>query len=209
MTQTLGKILRPTIGKLFLIAFKTRLHGTQNIPAGGAVIAGNHVSHMDPVLLWCGSPRPIHFMAKRELWDQSFFRWMLPRVWAFPVNRGGADRTAIETATRYLKDGDLVGIFPEGTRSEDAQALGEAHGGAAFIAMRAGVPVIPAAFVGTEDVLAKGRKLPRLRRVTVLFGKPISPEAFAEGSRKERVSAMTQAIMESIATELERARELH
>lgn len=209
MTQTLGKILRPTIGKLFLVAFRVRLHGTEHLPAGGAVVAGNHVSHMDPLLLWCASPRPIHFMAKRELWDGAFLRWLMPRVWAFPVNRGGADRNAIETATDFLKAGDWVGIFPEGTRSEDPDALGEAHGGAAFIAMRAGVPVVPAAFVGTENVLPKGKKLPRLRRVTIVFGGPVDPKSFTEGGRKERVAAMTGAIMTRIGEELERARELH
>ena len=209
MTQTLGKILRPTLGGLFLLAFKVRLHGVDNVPTGGAIVAGNHVSHMDPVLLWCGSPRPIHFMAKRELWEGAFLRWLMPRLWAFPVNRGGADRAAIETATGYLKAGDLVGIFPEGTRSEDGESLGEAHGGAAFIAMRAGVPVIPTAFVGTENVLPKGRRLPRLRRVTVLFGKPVDPESFTQGGRKERVAAMTGAIMDRISEEIERARELH
>lgn len=209
MTHTLGRILRPTIGRLFLLAFRVRLHGIENVPAAGAIIAGNHVSHMDPVLLWCGSPRPVHFMAKRELWDGRFLRWFMPRVWAFPVNRGGADRAAIDNATRLLDAGELVGIFPEGTRSEDAEALGQAHGGAAFIALRAGVPIIPTAFVGTENVLPKGAKLPRLRRVTVSFGSPVSPDMFQDGSRKQRVEAMTATVMQHIASEIERARELH
>lgn len=209
MKQTLGKVLRPTVGRLFLVLFKTRTHGLGNIPAGGAIIAGNHVSHMDPVLLWCCAPRPVHFMAKRELWDGWFLRWFLPRAWAFPVNRGGADRSAIESATRFLKDGDLVGIFPEGTRAQDAESLGEAHGGAAFIAMRAGVPVVPAAFVGTENVMPKGKRLPRLRRVTVSFGQPIDPASFTQGGRKERVDAMTSAIMDRISAEIVHAKEVH
>ncbi|MBN2823099.1 MAG: 1-acyl-sn-glycerol-3-phosphate acyltransferase [Coriobacteriia bacterium] len=209
MNQTLGKILRPTLGQLFLLAFKVRIHDEHNVPADGAIIAGNHISHMDPILLWCGAPRPIHFMAKRELWDSTFLGWLLPRLWAFPVNRGGADRAAIETATKYLKDGDLVGIFPEGTRGEDPEALGEAHGGAAFIAMRADVPVVPAAFLGTQDVMPKGKRFPRLRRVTVVYGEPIYPRSFTEGGRKQRVADMTQAVMSGISAQIERARELH
>lgn len=199
MKQTLGKLVRPTLGRCVMRLFGTRLHGVENIPAQGALLAGNHLSYLDPVLLWCASPRPVHFMAKRELWDSRFLGWALPRLWAFPVTRGGADRAAIEAATGFLKDGELVGIFPEGTRAEaDATEPGEAHGGAAFIAMRAGAPVVPVAFVGTDIAMPRGSWLPRMHKVDVWFGEPVSPADFLEGSRKERVSAFTLTIMSRI-----------
>jgi 1-acyl-sn-glycerol-3-phosphate acyltransferase len=195
-------LIRGTAGRIALAAFRTRFVGAERVPSGGAVLAGNHVSYLDPVLLWCGAPRPTHFMAKIELWQAArWLAWALDQFWAFPVERAAADREAITTATRLLEGGELVGMFPEGTRKrDDAEALGEAHGGVAFIALRAGVPVIPVGIVGTEQAWPPGRRLPRLVRVTVRYGEPVRPEYF-EGSRKERVAAMTAEIMRRIDTE--------
>ncbi|MHB1323428.1 MAG: lysophospholipid acyltransferase family protein [Coriobacteriia bacterium] len=204
----LARVVRATLGRVVLLLFRTRVTGAENIPGGGALLAGNHVSYMDPVLLWCASPRPVHFMAKRELWESPVIRWLLPRLWGFPVNRGEADRAAITTATSLLSSGELVGVFPEGSRSSDANAeLGEAHGGAAFIALRAGVPVVPVAFTGTEKVWPRGRTLPRLARTAIRIGAPVLPaEVLPQGGRKERVEALTRLVMERIAEELAHAR---
>ena len=127
----LPRLVRATLGRLLTLLYRTRLDGVENIPAGGALLAGNHVSYLDPMLMWSVSPRPVHFMAKRELWDSKFIAWLLPRLWGFPVNRGEPDRTAITTATDLLKSGELVGVFPEGGRAEDgSDELREAQGGA-------------------------------------------------------------------------------
>jgi 1-acyl-sn-glycerol-3-phosphate acyltransferase len=171
-------------------------------------MAGNHVSYMDPVLLWCVAPRPVHFMAKRELWESRFLAWALDRLWAFPVTRGEPDRSAIGKATELLKDGELIGVFPEGTRAgSGAEDLGTAHGGAAFFALRANVPIVPIAFVGTERVWPRGQRFPKLRRVSISIGTPIEPEGVDPSlGRKERVEALTAILMERIAGELEKAR---
>ncbi|MEA5075082.1 MAG: lysophospholipid acyltransferase family protein, partial [Coriobacteriia bacterium] len=157
-----ARCVRATLGKLVPLLFRTRIIGATRIPAGGALLAGNHVSYLDPVLLWCVSPRPVHFMAKSELFVKGFIAWLLPRLWSFPVNRGEPDRTAILTATESLNSGGLVGVFPEGSRREaDAgEAVGAAHGGAAFIALRAGVPIVPVAILGTERAMPRGASLP-------------------------------------------------
>lgn len=204
----LARTLRATAGRLALGCFRTRVFGRENVPAGGALLAGNHVSYMDPILLWCGGPRPVHFMAKRELWDSSFLAWLLPRMWAFPVTRGEPDRAALAAATDLLVSGELVGVFPEGTRAGDATAgLRFAHGGAAFLALRANVPLIPTAFVGTERIWPRGARLPRLARATISFGTAIDPAAvLPDGGRKERVTALTKVLMDRIAQELEQAR---
>ncbi len=204
----LPRFVRATLGRLLRLLYRTRLSGAENIPPGGALLAGNHVSYLDPMLMWCASPRPVHFMAKRELWDSKFIAWLLPRLWGFPVNRGEPDRTAITTATDLLKAGELVGVFPEGGRAEEGDAaLREAQGGAAFIALRADVPIVPVAFVGTEKAWPKGAKLPRLVRTYIRIGAPVLPSAvLPEGGRKERVSALTTLVMERIAHELELAR---
>ncbi|MGB4581458.1 MAG: lysophospholipid acyltransferase family protein [Coriobacteriia bacterium] len=202
------RLVRATLGRLLRALYRTRVDGAEHIPEGGALLAGNHVSYLDPMLMWIVSPRPVHFMAKRELWDSKVLAWLLPRLWGFPVKRGEPDRTAITTATELLKSGELVGVFPEGGRSEDGgEALREAQGGAAFIALRADAPIVPVAFVGTERAWPKGAKLPRLVRTYIRIGAPVLPSAVLPGGgRKERVSALTTLVMERITQELELAR---
>lgn len=191
--------VRGTAGRIALALYRTRFVDVERVPATGAILAGNHVSYLDPVLLWCGSPRPTHFMAKMELWRAGWLGWALDQFWAFPVDRTGADREAISTGTRLLQDGELIGVFPEGTRKrDDSVALGEAQGGAAFMALRAGVPIVPVGFVGTDKAWPAGKKLPRLVRVTIRYGEPVHPDDF-EGSRKEKVAAMTAEVMRRIA----------
>ena len=200
-------IVRACARVVFRLVFRLKLVGGENIPAtGGAILAGNHVSYADPAFLWTFSPRWIHFMAKSELFH-GFLGWLLVKFFAFPVSRGTADRAAISAATGYLEAGELVGMFPEGTR-QAGEGPGEAHGGVAFIAMRAGVPVVPVAFAGTERVLPRGQKLPRFVKVVIKVGEPIDPASFTDGSRKERVEALTAEIMRRIASELEEAKGL-
>ncbi len=198
----LARFVRLVVGRLLLALFRVRLLSVERIPAtGGAVLAGNHVSYLDPALLWCASPRPTHFMAKKELWQIRWLGWALDNFWAFPVDRGGADREAISTATKLLQAAELVGVFPEGRRVRDAGGeLGEAQGGAAFLALRADVPVIPVGIAGTDKAWPAGKKLPRFARVTMSVGEPVHPGSF-DGSRKERIAAMTAEIMRRIEDE--------
>lgn len=200
MSMRVTQVVRATLGRGALAIYRTRLRGRENVPSGGAVLAGNHVSYLDPVLIWSGAPRPVHFMAKVELWKQRLLGAALDRLLAFPVHRGAADRTALSRAHELLTSGQLVGIFPEGTRQSARDGrLGEASEGVAFIALRAGVPVVPVGIAGTEKALPRGARVPRFPRVTIVFGEPVQPEWFGEGSRKERVDRMTHAVMERIA----------
>jgi 1-acyl-sn-glycerol-3-phosphate acyltransferase len=185
--------------------YRIRVFGRENIPAdGGYILAGNHVSYLDPALLWSMAPRETHFVAKSELFKHPLLGWALPRLWAFPINRASADREAIQRATDLLAHGEPVGMFPEGTRRRPGAAhsddqLGEAHAGVAFIAMRAGVPVIPVGIAGTDRALPPGAKLPRFPRVTFCFGHPVRAEDYADGGRKEKTAAMTAEIMRRIS----------
>lgn len=204
----LARFLRATVGRLLLAAYRTRFVGAESVPGSGAILAGNHASYLDPALLWCGAPRPVHFVAKAELWRVGWLGWCLDRFWAIPVERGSADRAMISRATGFLSNGDLVGMFPEGTRGPSgSDDLGDAHGGVAFIAMRAGVPIVPVGIAGTDKALPRGAKLPRFPRVVFSYGEPIHPDDF-DGGRKERIEAMTAELMRRIALERDRAREV-
>jgi len=199
-------VVRATIGKLLIAIFRVRVIGRDNVPAaGGVVLAGNHISYADPALLWSVAPRPTHFMAKSELWDNPVMAWGLDHFWAFPVVRGRSDRTAIAKATDFLKAGEPVAIFPEGTRNLDGDA--EAQGGAAFIANRSGVSIVPVGIDGTERIRPAGSKRMHFPKVTISFGAPLSAADFEGLGRKETIEAMTTEVMRRIGAEVERARE--
>lgn len=200
----LARFVRVTVAKVLLALFRVRAIGIENVPAAGAILAGNHVSYADPVLLWCKSPRQCHFMAKSELWDVRLLAWALPRLWAFPVRRGEADRQAIQVATELLKRGELVGIFPEGTRKHEG--MGEGQQGAAFIALRAGAPIVPVGIANTERIKPRGQRFMRFPRVTMKFGTPIETTGESDLGRKERIEALTGEVMARIAGEVEAAR---
>jgi 1-acyl-sn-glycerol-3-phosphate acyltransferase len=201
-TWHLARFLKAVVAPLLLGVYRTRLVGVDNVPkTGGFILAGNHVSYLDPALLWAGAPREVHFFAKQELFETPIMRSLLPRVYVLPISRGTADRVAIQRATDLLIYGEPVGIFPEGTRQSADKPADEpsaAHAGVAFIAMRAGVPVVPVGIAGTERALPKGAKMPRFPQVTIRYGEPVSADDFAEGGRKERMNAMTAEIMRRI-----------
>ena len=202
------RVVRAAVAPLVMAPYRARVTGEENLPDTGAILSGNHVSYLDPMLLWTHAPRRVHFMGKSELFEGSFFGWLLPRVLAFPIRRGEADRKAIQEATRLLKSGEFIGIFPEGTRHrESSTELGEAQSGAAFIAMRSGCPIIPVGIAGTDEAMPPGKKVPRFPRVAIRYGEPIESTAFVDGSRKERIAAMTELLMLRISEELSRAKE--
>jgi len=202
----IARVLRKSVAYIVAGVYRTKVVGAENFPQGGSILAGNHVSYGDPVLLWCRSPRPVHFMAKAELWGNPLFGWALDQVLAFPVRRGTADREALQFASGLLKEGEFVGVFPEGTRSTEGES--EGHGGAAFLAIRNNVPVTPIGIAGTDRILPPGARFPRFPKVVISVGTPIDPASFGDKSRKERVEAMTAEIMRRMREQVVHAREV-
>lgn len=161
------RLVRLVARFILLVLFGLEVSGLEHVPKeGGAIIAGNHVTLMDPVAIGAAIKRPVHFMGKAELFRKPISRAFFRSLHAFPVRRGLADREAIRTAQERVNAGHLLGIFPEGTRNKTSEDLLPFQGGASLIALKTGAPVIP--------VVVSGFRPFKLRqRVKVAFGKPL------------------------------------
>lgn len=197
-------IARAAFRLLFRIVFRFRVIGREKVPAaGGVLLVANHASALDPPLLGSAMTRPVHFMAKAELFKIPLLKQALPRVHAFPVRRGAADRAAIRTAVERLKAGHVVGLFPEGTRSLDGELL-PLQRGAALIALKAGVPIIPVALKDTHRPIGWKGLLPRVSRFVVEVGDPIELPHEADAGREvlnEVVRRMVDEIQKLLRAE--------
>jgi 1-acyl-sn-glycerol-3-phosphate acyltransferase len=182
---------------IFKILFRFEVIGRENIPAQGPVlIASNHVSLLDPPLVGTASSRPVNFMAKEEL-----FTFPLGPIYkslgAFPVKRGASDRQAIKTALGLLKNKQVLGIFPEGTRSRNGK-LGPAEPGALTFAYKTGAAVVPTAVIGSNLAMRK-TTWPKIK---VIFGQPIY---FTEQHMsKEEIEEKSKELMKNIGNMLEK-----
>jgi 1-acyl-sn-glycerol-3-phosphate acyltransferase len=153
---------------IFSLFYRWHIEGVGNIPqSGGAILAPNHIGFFDSTLTGSAVKRPVHFMAKKELFDIPVFGWIIKRTNAFPVKRGMQDITAVKNAFSLLKNGRLLLIFPEGTRSEDGR-IGKARAGAGMIACNAQVPLIPAKIENTNMML-------KFKQIKIKFGEPVYP----------------------------------
>lgn len=174
-----------------------RVVGHDNVPErGGAVIASNHLSFLDPPVVGSALRRRTYYFAKAELFVP-VFGWIIRKCYALPVERGGADTTAAKEAIKLLGGGELLTLFPEGTRSRDGK-LQELSTGAALLASRGGVPLIPCAVRGTNEVLPVGAKFFRRGRVVVSFGPPVDSLQFGEKPGKEDLTIITQQLRSGI-----------
>ncbi len=154
---------------LFKFIYRLKITGKENLPKGGFIIASNHNSLADPPLVGSSISSPVYFMAKRELFEIPFFGTVIKSTHAFPVNRKAPELSSIKKAINLLKNGNVLLVFPEGTRKSNASI----HRGVALLAHKAGVPVVPSKIYNNDKIL----KLAKLRYV---IGKPvdfiISPE---------------------------------
>lgn len=180
---------------ILIVLRRWDVRGRENFPMHqGVLLTSNHISYWDPVVVGCAIPREIHFMAKAELFAIPVLGPLINKLNAFPVRRGGADRNAIKTALNRLAQGHVLGIFPEGTRSANGELM-EPHMGAAMLALKAGVPVLPVAVNGTKGYWGK---------ITVIIGKPMYFEEYREKKAgREDLIKVSKAVMTEIAVLLD------
>jgi 1-acyl-sn-glycerol-3-phosphate acyltransferase len=178
--------------------------GRENIPkTGGVLLCGNHVSYIDPPALGArANGRPVHFMAKLELFQIPILGLLIKAVGAFPVKRGTADRAALKKAIELLQSGEVVGMFPEGQRSLDGTLL-PAEAGVGMIVLRAKVPVIPVGLVNSNKLLPPHSIFPKFTRLKVVYGKPVPLEDLYDKGGREAIEEVGKRIMAAIAELLE------
>ena len=203
-------VLKVLVTRLTLAIWRPRVEGLENLPRTGPVIvASNHLSFIDSILIPMVCPRRVAFLAKEEYWTTPgikgwFMKGFFTGIEAIPVRRGDhrAAQESLDTALRVLESGVAFGIYPEGTRSRDGR-LYRARVGVGWLALKSKAPIVPVGVIGTNVVLPVGAKVPRLKRIVLRFGEPILAsevpfpgEAVAENSRARR--AVADAVVSEI-----------
>jgi 1-acyl-sn-glycerol-3-phosphate acyltransferase len=191
------------LGPLLKAIFRPWVRGMENIPTNGPVIlASNHLSFSDSIFLPLQSRRPVVFLAKSEYFTGkgikgALTRWFFKATGQLPIDRSGgkASEASLNTGLKVLSQGQVLGIYPEGTRSPDGR-LFRGRTGIARMALESKVPVIPVAMIDTEKVQPIGRRLPRIRRIGIIVGEPLDFSRF-DGMEGDRVilRAVTDEIM--------------
>lgn len=199
-------VSRLTLGPLARGLFRAKIVGRKNVPKTGPVIlASNHLSFIDSVVITLFAPRPVSFLAKDSYFTGKGAKGFLSRTFfrgigAIPVTRGvgQAAQEALDAGLGLLHEGEAFAIYPEGTRSRDGR-LYRGKTGVAWLALNAGVPVVPVALKGTDKVQPIGSRGIRLAKVTIQFGEPLylSRHGKADSGRARRQA--TDEVMDAIA----------
>jgi 1-acyl-sn-glycerol-3-phosphate acyltransferase len=190
----LWRVTRALVLALCAAVFRVRVYNRDRVPSGGAyVVAPSHRSILDIPFTAFVTPRRIWFLAKAELFRPRIGRWLFPRLGGIGVERGTTDRAALRAAAAVLAEGEPLAIFPEGTRREGPD-LGELFHGCAYLALRQRVPIVPVGIGGSQEILPRGRVIPRPRRVVVVVGEPVVAPEGASTRRRSDVTALSATL---------------
>ncbi|MFD5650880.1 MULTISPECIES: lysophospholipid acyltransferase family protein [unclassified Streptomyces] len=200
--------IKAVLGPIMRLMFRTRVEGVENIPGDGPVIlAGNHLTFIDSVIMPLTCDRQVFFIGKDEYVTGKGLKgrlmaWFFTGVGMVPVDRDGGRGgvAALMTGRRILEEGHVFGIYPEGTRSPDGR-LYRGRTGIARLTLMTGAPVVPFAVIGTDKLQPGGAGLPRPGRVTVRFGEPMEFSRY-EGMDRDRY--VLRAVTDSVMTEVMR-----
>lgn len=187
MSVTFYSFARSVAASVFKPLYRVDVSGLEHFPKdGGVLLCTNHIHNFDPIIVGITAPRPVHFMAKEEIFKVPVLGNIVRNCNAFPVKRGMGDREALRAGLKVLKDGNVFGLFPEGTRSKTGE-IGKGLSGAGFFALRTEAVVLPCAIIGPYKSLGKLR---------VVYGKPIAMDEIR--SRKASAEEVTELIMSEI-----------
>lgn len=184
------KICRGICNALFNIFFRVKVVGRERIPEDNrAIVCSNHISNLDPITLAIAVPRPIHFMAKKELFNNKLLKGLIEKLGAFPVDREGSDLSAIRNSMKILKKDGILGIFPEGTRVYEPD-IKNAKPGIGLIAIKTQAPIIP---------IYIDSKYKPFGKILVKIGEPIEVDKYyKQKTTSEDYKKLSEDIMYSI-----------
>lgn len=181
------------------VLFQMKVEGARNVPKkGAAILASNHLSFLDHVVLGASVPRQIHFISKDQHFQYPIRKFLFSSWGVIPLRRGEGDQEAFERSLHVLRAGKLFAIYPEGTRSLDGK-LHKGHTGVARLALLSGAPVVPVAMMGTFEAFPKGAKVPKLRPCGARFGRLLTFESHAGGADdRAALRKITDTVMRAI-----------
>jgi 1-acyl-sn-glycerol-3-phosphate acyltransferase len=179
--------LRMVCRLVAVLVFRIRCHGREHIPReGGALVLANHQSHFDSVLVGLACHRRLNYLARETLFRFAPFRWLIRSLDAIPIDREGLGLSGLKETLRRVRHGEMVLVFPEGTRTRDGR-LGPLRAGFYAVARRAGVPLLPVAVDGAFDAWPRWRRFPRPAVIRVEFGPPLLPDQVARMTEEQLV----------------------
>ncbi|MBE3593172.1 MAG: 1-acyl-sn-glycerol-3-phosphate acyltransferase [Thermoanaerobacter sp.] len=197
----LYRILR-LIAKLILkIFYSFEVKYEKNLPEGACIFVANHQSLLDPVVVACSVKRPVIFLASSELYKRRFLKYFLKIDKAIPIKKNSPDLNAIKQALFRLKEGNSIGLFPEGGISPTGK-VEKMHEGAMYIAYKSGKPIVPVAIKGTREILPFGKYFPKFRgKIELKIGEPIYPNLNSD--IKMEIVKLRDKVMQNILAMLE------
>ncbi len=182
----------------YKIFYRCKVYGLENFYEGGAIIAANHTSFLDPPIVSISWPQEVHFLARESLFKNPLFGWLIRSLNAHPVSGEASDTKVFKTICALLSEGKKVILFPEGTRSPD-NTLAPIKPGIAMLISRTNTAIIPVYIHGTYDIWGKSRKFPKLfGKTACIFGPPILWSSFSHLEKKEAQQAVATKLSESI-----------
>jgi 1-acyl-sn-glycerol-3-phosphate acyltransferase len=198
------EFLRLIVKNIAVSVFHVRYSGVKNIPSqGGVLVVSNHQSHFDPPLIGLGSSRRLNYLARDTLFRYAPFRWLIKSLDAIPIDREGIGLAGIKQSLKRLKQGEIVLIFPEGTRTPDGQ-IKTFRPGFTSLAVRSRAAILPAAIEGAYQCWPKSRLFPRPGKIYVCYGQPILPREYEDMDERDLLVLVEKRIRQCHAELLRR-----